>query len=77
MSDIKQNNPLTNRQKLYLHYMALGLTDREIARRMHVAHSTVCASYKYHVAEKTGLYTKNEIVAYARQHGYGEEYTRI
>ena len=67
------NQDFTERDKEYLHCLAQGLTDVQIAEKMKIARGTVQGSHRMRLAQLTGLLTKEAMVEYAMQHGYGEE----
>lgn len=63
----------TERQVQYLQLLARGFTDSQIAMHMCVRRWTIQNEYREAILSKTFLSTKEEIVEWARKHGYGDE----
>ncbi len=59
---------LTPREKEILKLIAAGYTNKEIAERLVVSPSTV-HSHRANLMQKINLYTRHELVRYARRHG--------
>jgi two-component system, NarL family, response regulator NreC len=59
---------LTDRELEVLKLVALGQTNREIARQLYLAERTI-ESHRSHVQSKIGRVSRVELVAYALEHG--------
>jgi len=66
------NKEFTDKQKAYLHYLAQGFSDSEIARKMGIVRDAVISNYRDRMLSKTYLHTRSELVEYAKKNGYGE-----
>lgn len=60
--------PLTTREIDVLRLVAQGLTNREIARQLHLSEGTV-KNYLSRVLERLGLRDRTQAAVYARDHG--------
>lgn len=66
------NKELTDKQKLYMHCLALGFSNKQIAGEMSITVDSVVNNYQERMLSKTYLSTRTELVEYAKQNGYGE-----
>lgn len=62
----------SEKQTQYLQLLAKGMSDRQIAKYMRVRLETIQNGYRHVVADKLKLFSKQELVTYAKQHGYGK-----
>ncbi len=60
--------PLTSREMETLNFIAAGLTNAEIAQRLHVSLGTV-KGYTHHIFGKLAVRNRTEAIAQARQMG--------
>jgi DNA-binding NarL/FixJ family response regulator len=67
------NKDLTDKQKLYMHCLASGFSNKQIADKMNITIDSVVSNYQERMLSKTYLSTRKELVEYAKQNGYGEE----
>jgi len=61
-------NQLTGRQREVLQMLAEGLSMKEIAYSLQIAHRTV-RFHKYRIMEELGITTNTDLVRYAMRHG--------
>ena len=61
----------SEKEKHYLKLAAEGRNYKEMSQEMNVSIATIQSGYRLRVLGKTGLSTTEEIVTYARQHGFG------
>ncbi len=60
--------PLTEREREILRLVAQGLSNRQIAERLHLAHGTV-KNYITRILDKLGVDDRTQAALWARQHG--------
>ncbi len=58
---------LTPREREVVHLIALGHTNAEIARRLHISEKTV-ETHRMHVTNKLGMRTRADLVRFAIEH---------
>jgi DNA-binding NarL/FixJ family response regulator len=61
-------DPISDRERDVLHLLALGYTNTEIGRRLHISVRTV-DTHRAHVMRKLGLATRAELVLFALANG--------
>lgn len=72
MNKIQQSSELTNKQKIFMRYIAQGLSNGKIAQQLHIQRKTA-DQYVERIKLRLDLCSKAEVKAYAIAHGYGEE----
>ncbi len=61
--------PLTDREREILRLVAQGLSNRQIAERLHLAHGTV-KNYISRILDKLGVTDRTQAALWAREHGF-------
>jgi DNA-binding NarL/FixJ family response regulator len=69
--DVIQDVRMTEREQAVFDLIADGLSNKEIAQRLHVATNTV-KGHVHNILEKLALHTRLQIAAYARSAGQSE-----
>ena len=69
---IQREIHFSDQQSKVLHYLAQGMNHKDIAQELHANPMTLRHNAIKSIRNKTGLREMQELVEYARQHGYGE-----
>ena len=72
-----RDNIFTERQKRVLHLLAQDLTDKEIAEKLQVDLNLLRSNALKSIRNKTNLSELEDIMLYAREHGFGESEAKI
>jgi len=67
-----QNKELTDKQKIFMHYVAQGLSNAKIAEQMDMQPNTA-DQYSERIKLKLDLFSKEELKQYAIDNGYLEQ----
>ncbi len=68
-------DPLSERERDVLRLLALGYTNQEIAKQLHISRRTA-ESHRHHVMQKLRMASRSELVKYALDRGILENYGR-
>jgi two-component system response regulator NreC len=67
-----EQDPLSDREREVLRFLALGHTNQEIAKMLYLSVRTI-ETHRAHIMQKLGLTTRAELVRYAIDHGLLQE----
>jgi DNA-binding CsgD family transcriptional regulator len=63
------NKQFTDKLKQYLHYIAQGMDEKEIACKLNVSQSAIY-NRLMRIMDITGLLTRDEVIQYAKEQDY-------
>jgi DNA-binding NarL/FixJ family response regulator len=66
--DNSMNEQFNQKEREYLRFLAQGMSDKEIARRIGVTTAALSSGRIWGIKAKTGIKTRKEVVIYAQKH---------